>query len=148
MDNQFTYIIRSSSKQDSTDNSSNCTIRLSGLPSQYKYFDCTVSALHVSTISGVFTTSTFELKADTLDILNGKDSKGGSLSSVAFASYNNTYPQGPYTFRCGNFNGRTIRFTLCDELGGQLQSNFNGAGVNVYNKPWVLILNMVGVLDK
>ena len=145
MDNTFTYIIRSSNKEVTSDNTSSCTIHLSGLPSQYKYFDCTVSALHVSTISGVFTTSTFELRADTMDIINGKDSTGGQLKTVALASFNNTYPQGPFTFRCGNFNGRSVRFTLNDETGVQLTSNFNGGGVASYNKPWLLVLNMVGV---
>ena len=147
MENTFTYIIRSSSKEVSADNTNNCTMRLNGLPSQYKFYDCTVSALHVSTISGVFTTATFELRADVLDIVNGRDSKGGGLNTIAFASFNNTYPQGAYTFRCSNFNGRSIRFQLYDDLNNLLTSSYNGAGVNNFNRPWVLVLNMVGVLE-
>ena len=151
MENTFTYVIRSLNKDNSTDNTNNCAIRLSGLPSQYKYFDCTVSALHISTISGTFTTATFELRADVLDIVNGRDSKGGSLNTIAFASFNNTYPQGAYTFRCSNFNGRNIKFQLYDESNALLTSNYyNGtalAGVKDFNRPWILILNMVGVLE-
>ena len=147
MENTFTYVIRSMSKEVPGDNTNNCTMRLSGLPSQYKYFDCSVSALHVSTISGVFTTGTIEVRADVLDIVNGRDSKGTTLNTIAFASLNNTYPQGAYTFRCSNFNGRSIRFQLYDEQNVLLTSNYKTNGVLDFNRPWILILKMVGVLE-
>ena len=56
--NAFTYIIRSVNKENAIDYTNNCSIRLHGLPQKYKYFDCTVSALHVSTNASNFTTST------------------------------------------------------------------------------------------
>jgi hypothetical protein len=90
MDNTFTYVIRSKDKESTSDNSNNCTIKLTGLPQQYKHFDCTVSALHISTISGTFTTSTFELRADVLEIVNGRDTNNYALRTVGFSSYNNT----------------------------------------------------------
>ena len=63
----ITFVIRSANKEFTTDNTNSCTKRLNGLPQKYKYFDCTVSALHVSTNASNFTTSTFELKADIAD---------------------------------------------------------------------------------
>ena len=125
MDHTFTYIIRSKDKESTTENTNNCTIKLQGLPQKYKYFDCTVSALHISTISGTFSTSTFELRADVLDIVNGRDTNNYALRTVGFASYNNTYPQGPYTFRCSNFNNRSIRFQLYDDTNSLLKYGNN-----------------------
>ena len=125
MDNTFTYVIRSKDKESTTENTNNCSIKLQGLPQKYKYFDCTVSALHISTISGTFTTSTFELRADVLDIVNGRDTTNYALRSVGFASYNNTYPQGPYTFRCSNFNNRSVRFQLYDDTNNLLKYQNN-----------------------
>ena len=120
--NTFTFVIRSSNKEFSTDNTNNCTIRLNGLPNKYKYFDCEVSALHVSTNAYNFNTSTFELRVDdSMEIINGRDTTCNMLRSVAFASFNNTYPQGPYTFRTDNFNNRTVRFQLYDDYNNLLQ---------------------------
>ena len=84
--NAFTYIIRSVNKENAVDYTNNCSIRLHGLPQKYKYFDCTVSALHVSTNASNFTTSTFELKADGIDIINGRDTTNNMLKRIAFAS--------------------------------------------------------------
>jgi len=125
MDNTFTYVIRSKDKESTSDNSNNCTIKLTGLPQQYKYFDCTVSALHISTISGTFATSTFELRADVLDIVNGRDTNNFTLRTVAFASNNNTFPQEAYTFRCSNFNNRSVRFQLYDDTNNLLKYSNN-----------------------
>ena len=128
--NAFTYIIRSVNKENAIDYTNNCSIRLHGLPQKYKYFDCTVSALHVSTNASNFTTSTFELKADGIDIINGRDTTNNMLKSIAFASYNNTYPQGTYSFRCENFNGRSCKFQLCDDSNNLLTYSSNSNLVN------------------
>ena len=130
MDNTFTYVIRSKDKESTTENTNNCSIKLQGLPQKYKHFDCTVSALHISTISGTFSTSTFELRADVLDIVNGRDTNNYALRSVGFASYNNTYPQGPYTFRCSNFNNRSVRFQLYDDTNNLLKYQNNSFAFN------------------
>ena len=145
MDNSFTYIIRSSNKELSGDNTNNCTIRLGGLPQKYRWFEATVSALHISTNNAVFTTSTFELRADGLALCDGYDTNNNTLRSVAFASFNNTYPQGDYKFKFENTNGRSVRFQLYDDAGALLTSNYNSGGVTNYNRPWILILNLVGV---
>ena len=126
MNNTFTYIIRSKDKEYAVDKTNNCTMRLHDLPQQYKYFDCTVSALHISTISGTFLTSTFDLRAtEGIEIVNGRDTTNSTLRTVALASYNNTYPQGEYTFRCNNFNGRSVRFQLYDDNNSLLQYAYN-----------------------
>ena len=144
--NKFTFVIRSANKEFTTDNTNSCTIRLNGLPQKYKYFDCEVSALHISTQNGVFTTSTFELRVDGgMDIINGRDTQNNMLHSLAFASFNNTYPQGQYTFRTDNFNGRSIKFQLYDDNNVLLTSNYNNTGVANFNRSWILILNMVGI---
>jgi hypothetical protein len=145
MDNTFTYVIRSAQKEISTDNTNNCTIRLGGLPQKYRWFEATVSALHVSTNNAVFTTSTFELRTDGLNIINGYDTFHNILNTVGFASLNNTYPQGAYKFKFENTNGKSIRFQLFDDANALLTSNYNSAGVGNFNRSWILILNLVGV---
>jgi hypothetical protein len=143
MNKNFTYIIRSKDREVQADNTNSCTIKLYGLPQQYRYFNCEVSALHVSTTGlANFTTSTFELRADGIDIENGWDTNNKRNTSVGFASFNNTYPQGSYTFTCANFNGRSVRFQLYGDNNALLTTN-NGA--NQYNAPWFLILNMTGI---
>jgi len=147
MNKNFTYIIRSKDREIQADGTTNCTIKLYGLPQQYRYYKCEVAALHISTERGVFTSSTFELRADGIDIENGWDTNNKRNTSVAFASYNNTYPQSSYTFTCGNFNGRSVRFQLYGDDNALLTSNYNGGGVAIYNRPWILILNMTGIED-
>jgi hypothetical protein len=146
MNKNFTYIIRSKDREVQADNTNNCTIKLYGLPNQYKYFTCEVSALHVSTqgLNG-FLTSTFELRADGLNIENGWDTNNKRNTSVAFASFNNTYPQGTYTFTTDNFNGRTVRFQLYGDTNALLTT---GNGANQYNSPWILVLNLTGIEDE
>ena len=145
MNKNFSYIIRSKDREVAGDNTNNSTIKLYGLPQQYKYFTCEVSALHVST-NGVANmgTSTIELRADGLNIENGWDTNNKRNTSVAFASFNNTYPQGTYTFTTDNFNGRTVRFQLYNDTNTLLTIN-NGA--NQCNSPWILVLNMTGIED-
>lgn len=137
----FTYIIRSDQKENLTDNTNSCSIRLGGLPQQYRYFECSVSALHISTYNLQITTSTFELRSDNIGFLNGKDTKNNILHTLAFASFNNTYPQGPYKFKIDNFNGRSVNFRLLGDTGLLLTTG----NTNItYNSPWILVLNMVG----
>jgi hypothetical protein len=146
MNKNFTYIIRSKDREVQADNTNNCTIKLYGLPNQYKYFTCEVAALHVSTTGNNgagMTTSTFELRADGLNIENGWDTNNKRNTSVAFASFNNTYPQGTYTFTTDNFNGRSVRFQLLGDNNALLT---NGAGQ--YNSPWILALNLTGIEDE
>ena len=145
MDNTFTYIIRSAQKELSTQNTNDCTIRIGGLPQKYRWFEATVSALHVSTNNTVFTTATFELRTDGLNLINGYDTYRNMLNSVAFASLNSTYPQGPYKFKFENSNGKSIRFQLYDDNGALLTSNYNSVGVANFNRSWILVLNLVGV---
>ena len=145
MNKIFTYIIRSNNKEDFTENSNNCTIKLNGLPQQYRYFKCDVSALYITTAGEVFTTSLIELRAEGMDMVNGWDTNNFRNETVGFATLNNTYPQDAHSFVCGNFNGRSVRFQLYDEDNELLTSNLNGVGIGDYDSPWVLVLKMTGI---
>ena len=146
MNKNFTYIIRSNDREDPNENTNSCTIKLYGLPQQYRYFKCDVTALYITTDNQVFTTSLIDLRADGIDIVNGWDTKNKRNASVGFATLNNTYAQSaPHTFTCGNFNGRTVTFQLFDDDNQFLTSDLNAAGIANYDSPWVLVLNMTGI---
>ena len=146
MNKNFTYIIRSNDREDLDETTNNCTIQLNGLPQQYRYFKCDVIALYITNVDEVFTTSLIDLRADGIDIMNGWDTKNKRNSTVGFATLNNTYPQAaPHTFTCSNFNGRTVTFQLFDDDNYLLSSNLDNVGVNQYDSPWVLVLNMTGI---
>jgi hypothetical protein len=140
MDNSFTFIIRSAQKEFSTSNTNDCSIRLQGLPQKYRFFEATVSALHVATHGATIATSTFELRADGLNLVNGVDTYRNILSTVAFATFdNNTFNQSPYKFHFENFNGKSVRFSLYQDNNTLLQN-----GGSNYNLDWVLVLNLKG----
>lgn len=147
MNKNFTYIIRSNDREELLQNTTDCTIKLYGLPQQYRYFKCEVNALYLATDDHVFTSSYAELRADNMDIMNGWDTNNKRNVSVGFSSLNPyTFAQSaPHTFTCGNFNGRTVSFKLFDDTNQLLTSNFNAAGIANYNGPWVLVLNMTGI---
>jgi hypothetical protein len=92
----------------------------------------------VSAVQNDLNNYVIELKADGMGIINGRDSTGTGLTSIAFTNTNNTFPQSTYGYSCENFNGRTIRFQLFDEYGTQLQLK---AGGN-FNKAWILVLKI------
>ena len=146
MNKNFTYIIRSNDRENPNENTNSCTIKLYGLPQQYRYFKCDVIALYITTENEVFTTSLIDLRGDGIDIMNGWDTNNKRNATVGFATLNNTYTQSAlHTFTCGNFNGRTVTFQLFDDDNQFLTSNFNNAGILDYNGPWVLVLNMTGI---
>ena len=146
MNQNFTYIIRSNDREDPAETTNSCTIKLYGLPQQYRYFKCDVTALYITTAGEAFTTSMIDLRADGIDIVNGWDTKNKRNASVGFATLNNTYAQSaPHTFTCGNFNGRTVTFKLYDDDNDLLTSDLNAAGIANYDSPWVLVLNMTGI---
>jgi hypothetical protein len=137
--NKFTYIIRS----PTTGLNNNIYLRLNGLPSQYKYFDCKVH--------GFFTKFKFqdvnqngflcELKCYGASIVNGRDGNQ-NLNTVAFTTTNNDYVNEPYAFRIGNFNNQLLNFQMVNETGALF------ANSNYTDQPWVLVLNMEGVDDE
>jgi len=138
---EFMYVIRSSSKEISTQTTNNCTIRLNGLPQQYRYFEATLEALHIQTQEATLgNTSIVELRTDGLNFINGKDTFRNTLRTVGFASLNNTYPQSDYKFRFENTNGKTVSFQLYNDSGNLLQNSGSD-----YNLPWIVILKLVGV---
>jgi hypothetical protein len=138
---EFMYVIRSSSKELSTQTTNNCTIRLNGLPQQYRYFEATLEALHIQTQGATLgNTSIVELRADGLNFINGEDTFRNTLRTVGFASLNNTYPQSDYKFRFENTNGKTVSFQLYNDSGNLLQNSGSD-----YNLPWIVILKLVGV---
>lgn len=147
MNQNFTYIIRSKDREFPTENTNSCTIKLNGLPQQYRYFKCEVNALYLATDGHDFLTSYAELRADGIDIMNGWDTNNKRNSTVGFASLNPfTFSQSaPHTFTCSNFNGRTVTFKLFGEGNILLLSDYALAGQNNYNGHWVLVLNMTGI---
>ena len=146
MNKNFTYIIRSNDREDPNENTNSCTIKLYGLPQQYRYFKCDVIALYITTENEVFTTSLIDLRGDGIDIMNGWDTNNKRNATVGFATLNNTYTQSAlHTFTCGNFNGRTVTFKLYDDDNDLLTSNLGGGGIAPYDSPWVLVLNMTGI---
>jgi hypothetical protein len=141
---EFMFLIRSSSKELSTQTTNNCTIRLNGLPQQYRLFDATLEALHINTtlttLNNLGNTSTVELRTDGLNFVNGMDTKNNNLRTVGFASLNQTFPQSEYKFRFENANGKSVSFQLYNDAGGLLQNSGSD-----YNLPWILILKLQGV---
>ena len=146
MNQNFTYIIRSKDRENPTDNSNSCTIKLYGLPQQYRYFKCDVNALYIETDDHEFLNSIVELRADGIDILNGWDTNNKRNATVGFTTLNNTYSQStPHTFTCSNFNGRSVTFNLYDEGNLPLFSSYNAGLSDDYNGQWILVLNMTGI---
>ena len=147
MNKIFTYIVRSNDRENPAENTNDCTIKLYGLPQQYKYFKCDVIALYITTENEIFTTSLIDLRADGIDIMNGWDTNNKRNATVGFVSLNPyTFAQSaPHTFTCGNFNGRTVNFNLYAEDNQILFSDYSGAGQDDYNGRWVLVLNMTGI---
>lgn len=139
MSNKFTYIIRS----PKVGINNNIDLRLNGLPSQYKYFDCKVNGFFTKFLqndvnqNGVIC----ELKCNGASFYNGRDGNQ-NLNTMAITSTNNDYLVEPYQFRIGNFNNQLLNFQLVNENGDLFVNN------NLVNQPWILILHMEGVEDE
>ena len=159
----FTYIIRSANKETTGDNTNNCTIRLMGLPQQYKRFRASVSALYVSTnslgigsgnVAGITYTpgtqvllnSIYELRADSL-ASGGISDTNRTYSTIAFTTNNNTFPQSEYFFEMENVNGRSVRFQLYDENNVLLQTSLSQTLTTktAFNNNWILVLDLTGI---
>ena len=159
----FTYIIRSANKETAADNTNNCTIRLMGLPQQYKRFKASVVALYVSTnnlgigsgnIAGqayaagtqVLLNSIYELRADVLAI-GGIYDTNKTYSTIGFTTNNNTFPQSEYYFEMENVNGRSVRFQLFDENNVLLQTSLSQTLTTktAFNNNWTLVLRLEGI---
>jgi hypothetical protein len=158
----FTYIIRSANREYATDKTNNCTIRLMGLPQQYKKFKASVVALYVSTNSlGIgssniagqayanntpyLVNSVYELRADSLTT-GGIYDTNKTYSTIAFTTNNNSFPQSEYFFEMENVNGRSVRFQLLDENNILLTTTDSTTFAKTqYNNNWILVLNLVGI---
>ena len=159
----FTYIIRSVNKENASDNTNNCTIRLMGLPQQYKRFQASVVGFYVSnnglvlgssTISGqlyvsntqVLLNSIYELRADSL-ATGGIYDTNKTYNTIAFATNNNCYPQWQHSFEMENVNGRSVKFQLYDETNTLLKTALSQtpATKTDFNQNWVLVLLLEGI---
>lgn len=109
--------------------------RLNGLPSRHTQFKCEVVSFMVSLKSGDITSNVIELRANGMDVIDGKDNLNSGLKTIAWTNLNQTYPQSTYTFTCGNFNGRTIQLQMYDEY-NQLIST---------SRPYILVLKMTPI---
>jgi len=147
MEDFFTIIIRSNSKQVSTDNSNRCNIRLK-CPSQYQYIQC----CGVSYYADYPTTSTFnalytELRVDNIDMYDSFDSSLGNLRTLVFENTTRlNVDRANMNFKCGNFNNKLVTFTLLNETGVLLTETAGGVTTN-YNRPWVLVLKCKGLTE-
>jgi hypothetical protein len=139
MSNKFTYIIRS----PTTGLNNNIYLRLNGLPSQYKYFDCKVHGFFTKFKFQDATQNGFlcELKCYGASFYNGRDGNQ-NLNTMAFTTTNNDYIHEPYAFRIGNFNNQLLNFQLVTESGALFVSS------ELADEPWVLVLHMEGVEDE
>lgn len=115
-----------------------CTLQLFGLPSRYEHFKCEVINFMVSAKSTDINSNVIELKQDGLQLIDGKDSVGYGLKTIAFININSISSQCPYSFTCSNFNNKSVRFQLYDEYGALLLNNTNGN----FSRPWILVLRM------
>jgi hypothetical protein len=146
----FNYIVRSSSKNSSSDTTSNCSIRLNGLPTQYKEFEVEVQSFNINTLDAsgnvlVIPSSFFELRSD-LSIIGGYDTLTTSLQTVAIQTNANQYKQASYVFKTRNFNGNYIRFQLYGDDNALLRIKLSGAtSFSQYDKSWVLVLKIRGL---
>ena len=159
---KFTYIIRSINKEISTENTNNCSIRLMGLPQQYKRYKASVVSFYVSTNSLGFATqvsgtnyatglkllsnSIFELRADSL-ASGGIYDTNKTYNTVAFTTNNNSYPQWEHSFELENVNGRSVRFQLYDESNALLTTKLANTPYTVeqFNQNWILVLSLEGI---
>jgi hypothetical protein len=133
---KFTYIIRS----PLTGVNNNINLRLNGLPSQYKYFDCKVQGFYTKFKfqDGNQNGHVCELKCYGAQFQNGRDGTQ-PLSTMAITTTNNDYVNEPYTFRIENFNNTLLNFQLVNESGALFVNS------TYANAPWILVLNMEGV---
>ena len=133
----FTIIIRSSDRDNLTDNTNDCWIKLK-CPSQFKFIHCEVVHFYFNDdATQVFDTDTFDLRSDNLNILNKYDNRN-TIAMNWFGSYN--MASAKMKFTTSNFNNQRIHFQLNDENDALLK---NDAGDN-YDLPWILILNCTG----
>jgi hypothetical protein len=143
MSESFIYIIRSDSRTTAGDSTNSCSIQLGGLSSQFREYDVEFVGLNLATDDCVFTNASFiELRTDNIGIVNGYDTKNKHLQTIAIV---NAFGIEPITFRCNNFNNRYVNFYLYGNDNSLLQADYNDAGVDDFNRPWVLILKMTGV---
>jgi hypothetical protein len=134
----FTYIIRSNNRENKSENTNSCHIRLEGLPQQYKHFECEVVQFNVQ-INRNFNNETIELRADAIGFQNGVDTnstfKTCAIVNTRIAS------QAEFKFITDNFNARYVKFELYSMSNSILKQDDGSA----WNLPWILILNMKGI---
>ena len=146
MEDFFTIIIRSNSKQVSTDNSNSCSIRLK-CPSQYQYIQCYGASFYAS-FPEIYNTYTVELRVSDIDIYDSFDSSLGNLKTLAFENIGvaNNADRANINFKCGNFNNKLVTFTLVNENGVLLTETVGGVTAD-YNRPWVLVMKCKGLTE-
>jgi hypothetical protein len=133
--NSFTYIIRSDSRI-LPGTPENCQIQLRGLPTKYKSFHVEVLSFHVQVLNDVGTKVEYydflELTSNNFSFINGYDTRGNALKTVAATVCN----QGnSLKYKVNNFNGQYINFQVIDD---ELNND-----MNVNN--WIVILEMTGI---
>jgi hypothetical protein len=137
MTDSFSIIIRSSDRDNLTDNTNDCWIKLK-CPSQFKFISCQVDYFYFTTqTADVYDTDIFDLRSDNLNLLHHYDNRN-TIAINHFLS--NSVASAKIKFTTSNFNNQRIHFQLYDE-NNILKIN-DGAN---YNHPWILILNCTGL---
>lgn len=138
MSKSFSYIIRSSNKTDANDKTGNCWIRLDGLPTQYKSFECEVSNFMFTT-SGTYANNVCELRSS-FNYLDGYDTNNKSLKTVCTKFASGAYANNNFIFKISNFNSQIINFQLVTDDGSTFLRNGT-----TFDSPWWISLKMTPI---
>ena len=135
MSNEFTFTIRSDSRNKTTYSDANSfTLKLANLPTHYKLFDVEVVACYINDSSGNNLTKYAEIQCDNLNIYGSYDTRNTESRVLATNIFN--FGGLPMTYRLENFNNREINFKVVDASNTLL---------SVTN--WIVILRLTGVSD-
>ena len=147
MSNTFTYIIRSSSKITTTDNTNSCTIKLS-CPSNYEQFDVEVESFNVATNEFALLDDFCEIRVEGLNIVNGNDTQNHRLTTLGLYSFKSGTSNGKITFRVDNFNNKIVQFKVYGDDNLLLQNAIDDVvppEIDDFNENWILVLKLTGV---
>jgi hypothetical protein len=115
MSKEFTYIIRSDSRNSTTYADANSfTLKLANLPTHYKLFDCEVVGCYITDKATEKTSITLyaEVQCDNIDIYDEYDTR--NFAHRVLASNIGTFGGHPMKYRIGNFNNREVNFRVVD----------------------------------
>ncbi len=130
---EYNYIIRSDSRNTTNyANANSFTLKLTGLPTQYKYFDTSVVGVYINDSSGNTLTKYAEIQCDNINIYSSYDTR--TNTSKVLANNIGSFGGHPLSYRIENFNNRDVNFKVVD---------VSNSSLSVTN--WVVVLKLTGV---